>query len=60
MPASKKKKSRADVPLISMAGLIRYYEEERVKIKVNPYIILALGLGLSIAIAVLDIVKPLP
>lgn len=59
MPTPKKKKS-SEVPLISMAGLIRYYEEERVKIKVNPYVVLGLGLGLSIAIAVLDVLKPLP
>ena len=55
MPSSKGGKKKAEVPLVSMAGLIRYFEEERVKIKVSPYIIIALGLGLAIAVAVLDI-----
>jgi len=60
MPSSKGGKKKAEVPLVSMAGLIRYFEEERVKIKVSPYIIIALGLGLAIAVAFLDILVPLP
>ncbi len=54
------KKKKADVPLISMAGLVRYFEEERAKVKVSPYVIIVLALGLSIGVILLDILVPAP
>ncbi|BDB97156.1 MAG: preprotein translocase subunit Sec61beta [Saccharolobus sp.] len=50
MPASKKKKET--VPLVSMAGLIRYYEEEKEKIKVDPKIVVGVSIALTIAVIV--------
>lgn len=43
-----------------MAGLMRYFEEERAKVKVSPYVIIALALGLSIGVILLDILVPVP
>ncbi|WP_338599999.1 preprotein translocase subunit Sec61beta [Sulfolobus tengchongensis] len=51
MPAPKKKKET--VPLLSMAGLIRYYEEENEKIKVSPKIVIGASLALTIAVIVI-------
>lgn len=48
MPSSKKKKE--NVPLVSMAGLIRYYDEDVEKVKVDPKVVL---IGSIIVIAVI-------
>ncbi|EZQ03051.1 MULTISPECIES: preprotein translocase subunit Sec61beta [Acidianus] len=57
MPSSKKKKE--DVPLVSMAGLIRYYEEENEKIKISPkaFIIASIVL-IAVVIALSALVPP--
>ncbi|ACP35984.1 Sec61beta family protein [Sulfolobus islandicus Y.G.57.14] len=51
MPSSKKKKET--VPVMSMAGLIRYYEEENEKIKINPKIVIGASLALTIIVIVI-------
>ncbi|BBG24470.1 preprotein translocase subunit Sec61beta [Sulfuracidifex tepidarius] len=51
MPASKKKKE--NIPLSSMAGLIRYYDEDIERIKINPKAVIIASLvmiGLVIAL----------
>ncbi|MEM0187825.1 MAG: preprotein translocase subunit Sec61beta [Saccharolobus sp.] len=52
MPSPKKKKE--NVPLMSMAGLIRYYEEENEKIKINPKVVIITSLALTVVIIVLS------
>ncbi len=47
MPASKKKKE--NVPLMSMAGLVRYYEEENERVKIDPKVVI---IGSIVIIAV--------
>ncbi|EWG07243.1 MAG: preprotein translocase subunit SecG [Candidatus Aramenus sulfurataquae] len=38
MPPTKKKKE--NIPLMSMAGLVRYYEEEHEKVKIDPKVVI--------------------
>jgi len=54
MPASKKKKE--NVPLMSMAGLVRYYEEENEKVKINPNVVI---IGSIVIIAVVIVLSKL-
>ncbi|BDC19269.1 preprotein translocase subunit Sec61beta [Acidianus sp. HS-5] len=54
MPSSKKKKE--NIPLASMAGLIRYYDEENEKVKIDPKVVL---IGSIILIAVILVVSKL-
>ncbi|ABP96429.1 MULTISPECIES: preprotein translocase subunit Sec61beta [Metallosphaera] len=57
MPSSKKKKE--NVPVMSMAGLIRYYEEEHEKYKVDPiYVIIASIVLVAVVVAVTKIIPP--
>ncbi len=52
MPSSKKKKET--VPLMSMAGLIRYYEEENEKIKIDPKVVIIASIAITVAVIVLS------
>ncbi|AWR94469.1 preprotein translocase subunit Sec61beta [Acidianus brierleyi] len=54
MPSSKKKKE--NVPLMSMAGLVRYYEEENEKVKIDPKVVI---IGSIVIIAVVIVLSKL-
>ncbi|AEB96136.1 MAG: preprotein translocase subunit Sec61beta [Metallosphaera sp.] len=57
MPTSKKKKE--NVPMMSMAGLIRYYEEEHEKYKIDPlYVIIGSVVLVALVVAITKIVPP--
>ena len=58
MPSKKKKKET--VPLVSMAGLIRYYEEEREKIKITPKLLLIISIALIAGVILASILIPPP
>lgn len=58
MPSSKKKKET--VPLASMAGLIRYYEEENEKVKVSPKIIVVISIAIIVGVVIASILIPPP
>lgn len=58
MPSSKKKKDT--VPLASMAGLIRYYEEENEKIKISPKTLLIVSIVIIAGVIVASILIPPP
>jgi preprotein translocase subunit Sec61beta len=57
MPGSGKKK-RENVPVISMAGLIRYYEEEKGKITIDPKVVVIVSIGLAVGIVILSKLFP--
>lgn len=57
MPATKKK--RENVPVMSMAGLIRYYEEEHEKFKIDPiYVIIGSIVLVSVVVLITKIIPP--
>lgn len=57
MPSTKKKKQ--DIPLVSMAGLIRYYDEDIEKIKIDPKLILIASIILiGIIMAISKLLPP--
>lgn len=58
MPSSKKKKQ--EVPLISMAGLIRYYEEENEKVKISPKILIIISIVLIAGVILASVLIPPP
>jgi preprotein translocase subunit Sec61beta len=41
-------------PLMSSAGIMRYFEEERTQIKINPKSILVFGLAVSVLVIILN------
>jgi preprotein translocase subunit Sec61beta len=55
---ARKRRKELTAPLTA-AGLIRFYEESDVGIKVKPYVLILLALSLSIAAIVLQKVHPL-
>ncbi|MEM0174085.1 MAG: preprotein translocase subunit Sec61beta [Sulfolobaceae archaeon] len=57
MPSSKKKKE--NVPVLSMAGLIRYYEEEKGRIRIDPKVVIIASIALSVGVLVLTKFFPL-
>lgn len=57
MPKSSKKK-RENAPVFSMAGLIRYYEEEKAKVTIDPKILIIISIVFIVAIAVLVKIYP--
>ncbi len=58
MPASKKKKE--NIPLSSMAGLIRYYDEDIEKIKVNPKAVIIISIVMIGVVIALTKLLPTP
>ncbi len=57
MPSTKKKKE--NIPLASMAGLIRYYDEENEKVKIDPKVVLIGSIVLiAIILAVSKLIPP--
>ncbi|AWR97231.1 preprotein translocase subunit Sec61beta [Acidianus sulfidivorans JP7] len=57
MPSSKKKKE--NVPLVSMAGLIRYYDEDTEKFKIDPKVVFIGSIVLiAVIIAISKIIPP--
>ncbi|MFP3259438.1 MAG: preprotein translocase subunit Sec61beta [Sulfolobus sp.] len=58
MPSSKKKKET--VPLVSMAGLIRYYEEEKEKVKISPTVLITIGIALIAGVILASVLIPPP
>jgi len=59
MPASSGKKKKENIPIMSMAGLIRYYEEEKGKIRVDPKVVLIVSIALSVGVLVLTKLFPI-
>ncbi|HIP62807.1 MAG TPA: preprotein translocase subunit Sec61beta [Archaeoglobus profundus] len=41
-------------PLMSSAGIIRYFEEERTQIKVNPKSVVVFGLATGLLVMILN------
>lgn len=58
MPSTKKKKE--NIPLVSMAGLIRYYDEENEKVKIDPKVVFIGSIILIAIILVLSKLVPPP
>ncbi|AEE93671.1 preprotein translocase subunit Sec61beta [Acidianus hospitalis] len=58
MPSTKKKKE--NIPLVSMAGLIRYYDEENEKVKIDPKVALIGSIVLIAIILILSKLVPPP
>jgi preprotein translocase subunit Sec61beta len=58
MPSTKKKKE--NIPLVSMAGLIRYYDEENEKVKIDPKVVLIGSIVLIAIILILSKLVPPP
>ena len=57
MPARKKKRREAGGPMTA-AGLIRFYEEAEVGIKMKPLTIIAIAVFMIIVVAVLRFIAP--
>jgi len=55
---ARKKRKEISAPLTA-AGLIRFYEESDVGIKVKPYVLILIAVSLSVAVIVLQKVHPL-
>jgi preprotein translocase subunit Sec61beta len=55
-----KKKRRDTVPMSSMAGLIRYYEEEKEVVKVSPKVLLISSVILVAAVIAITKLLPVP
>ena len=58
MPSTKKRKE--NIPLASMAGLIRYYDEENEKVKIDPKVVLIGSIVLIAIILILSKLVPPP
>lgn len=58
MPSSKKK--RETVPLASMAGLIRYYEEENEKVKLSPKVLVIASIVVIVGVVIASLLIPPP
>jgi len=58
MPSSKKK--RETVPLASMAGLIRYYEEENEKVKLSPKVLVIVSIVVIVGVVIASLLIPPP
>ncbi len=55
MPKSKKGRKKRETPgPFTAAGLVRFYEEADVGIKMKPYVIVALAIALSVTVIVLQ------
>ncbi len=55
MPKSKKGRKKREAPgPFTAAGLVRFYEEADVGIKMKPYVIVALAIALSVTVIVLQ------
>lgn len=60
MPRSRKSKKKKEAPgPFTAAGLVRFYEEADVGIKMKPYVIIVLAVALTITVIVLQKI-PLP
>ncbi|ADV65490.1 preprotein translocase subunit Sec61beta [Desulfurococcus mucosus] len=56
---SKKGRRRRDTPgMFSAAGLVRYYEESDVGVKLKPHVLVALMVAFTVAVIVLSKVAP--
>ncbi|AHC51102.1 preprotein translocase subunit SecG [Sulfolobus acidocaldarius SUSAZ] len=58
MPSSKKKKE--DVPIASMAGLVRYYETEKEKVKISPKVVVVASIVLIAGVIIASFIIPPP
>ncbi|BCU67287.1 preprotein translocase subunit Sec61beta [Sulfolobales archaeon HS-7] len=56
MPSKKKKEN---IPVASMAGLIRYYEEEKEVIKVSPTVVIVASIAVVVVVAILSKILPI-
>lgn len=60
MPRSRKGKKKKEAPgPFTAAGLVRFYEEADVGIRMKPYVIIVLAVALTITVIVLQKI-PLP
>jgi preprotein translocase subunit Sec61beta len=50
-----KKKDVKTPPLMSSAGIMRYFEEEKTQIKISPKSVLAFGLMIGVLVIILNI-----
>ncbi|MEM0022484.1 MAG: preprotein translocase subunit Sec61beta [Archaeoglobaceae archaeon] len=53
MPKATKVKSRTP-PLMSSAGIMRYFEEERTKVKINPKTVILSGIVTGAVVMILN------
>ncbi|MEM0202880.1 MAG: preprotein translocase subunit Sec61beta [Archaeoglobaceae archaeon] len=53
MPKVTRTKSRTP-PLMSSAGIMRYFEEEKTKIKINPKTVLLSGIVTGVVVIILN------
>jgi len=49
-----KKKDVKTPPLMSSAGIMRYFEEEKTQIKISPKSVLAFGLMIGVLVIILN------
>ncbi|AFL67168.1 preprotein translocase subunit Sec61beta [Desulfurococcus amylolyticus] len=57
---SKKGRRKRDVPgMFSAAGLVRYYEESDVGLKLKPHILIAIMVSFTVMVIVLSKLAPL-
>jgi|ECHhosMinimDraft_1075155.scaffolds.fasta_scaffold00129_13 preprotein translocase subunit Sec61beta len=57
---STRKKKRESIPVASMAGLVRYYEDEKEIIKVSPQVIIIVSIVVIGVIIALSKLLPPP
>jgi len=48
------KKRSETPPLMSSAGIIRYFEEERTQVKINPKSVVVFGLATGLLVMILN------
>ncbi len=58
MPSKRRKRKEAPGPFTA-AGLVRFYEESDVGIKMKPHIVIALAMALAVTVIVLDYLSKL-
>ncbi len=58
MPARAKKKKESPGPF-TVAGLVRFYEEADVGIKIKPHIVIAISMILAIMVIVVQKIMPI-
>ncbi|WP_440060076.1 preprotein translocase subunit Sec61beta [Thermogladius sp. 4427co] len=56
---SKSRRRREVAVPLTAAGLVRFYEESDVGIKIKPYVLIVIAIALSVTVIVLQKIHPL-
>jgi|ECHhosMinimDraft_1075155.scaffolds.fasta_scaffold01770_1 preprotein translocase subunit Sec61beta len=57
---SSRRRKRENVPVMSMAGLIRYYEDVKEKVKISPTLLIIISIALIAGVILASKIVPPP